>query len=66
MPTLKVPKMNCEGCAATIEKAVKSIDPQAKVTADLAAKTVAIETTVDPQAVSRAVKAAGYDNAPAV
>lgn len=62
MVVLKVPRMNCEGCAATIEKAVKALDAGAAFTADLAAKTVTVETQAEPARLSEAVKAAGYDN----
>lgn len=65
MPTLNVPTMKCEGCAATIESAVKAVDPQAKVTADLAAHTVTVESAADAAALSRAVREAGYENRPA-
>lgn len=62
MLVLNVPKMNCEGCAGTIEKAVKALDAGAQVKADLAAKTVAVDTQVAPDRVSDAVRAAGYEN----
>ncbi|MGI6246419.1 MAG: heavy-metal-associated domain-containing protein [Pseudochelatococcus sp.] len=65
MPTLKVPTMKCEGCAATIEKAIRDIDPQATITVDLAARTVAVESAADARALSQAVRAAGYENGPA-
>ena len=44
MLTLKVPDMSCGHCAATIEKAVKSVDPAAKVKADIEKKTVSIDS----------------------
>lgn len=62
MPTLNVPKMSCGGCVATIEKAIKALDADAVVKADLATKRVEVETPAAPGAVSAAVKAAGYEN----
>lgn len=62
MMTLTIPKMSCGGCVATIEKAIKALDANAAVKADLATKRVEIETPAAPGAVSAAVKAAGYEN----
>lgn len=62
MLTLKVPGMTCGHCVQTVEKAVKSIDPAAKVEVDLARKTVRVETTEQDQEISEAVRSAGYEN----
>jgi copper chaperone len=62
MLMLKVPKMSCGGCAATVEKAVKGVDAAAAVTIDLAKRTVSVETSAPAGAVSAAIKSAGYDN----
>jgi copper chaperone len=62
MIKLSVPDMSCGHCAATIEKAVKSVDGGAKVSVDQAAKTVAIETTAQFQSISKAVDEAGFPN----
>jgi copper chaperone len=62
MLKLKVPQMTCGHCAATIEKAVKSLDPSAKVQADLGTKIVTVETVSDETGVKDVIKAAGYDN----
>ncbi|WP_144223816.1 heavy-metal-associated domain-containing protein [Mesorhizobium amorphae] len=43
MLNLKVPEMTCGHCASTVEKAVKGVDPKAKVTVDLGASTVSVE-----------------------
>lgn len=59
---LNVPDMTCGHCASVIEKAVKSVDPAASVTVDLAAKLVTVKTDATPGAVSAAVDAAGYAN----
>jgi len=63
MLKLSVPKMSCGHCASTIEKAVKSVDPGAKITVDLSKATVAISTSSSGKAISQAIKQAGYENA---
>ena len=60
MLVLKVPDMSCGGCAATITKAVKDVDPAATVEADLATKRVAIETGAAPDAILKAIRAVDY------
>ena len=62
MLKLKIPQMSCGHCAATIEKAVKTVDPAAKVQVDLGSKTVTIETASDETSVKNVIGAAGYDN----
>lgn len=60
-----VPDMTCGHCAATVTKAVKSLDAQAEVNVDLAAKTVTVSSAVPAPAVSKALDDAGYPNTPA-
>ena len=62
MLKLKVPQMTCGHCAATIEKAVKSVDPDAKVQIDLGSKTVTVDSTAEETRVKNAIEFAGYDN----
>ena len=57
---LNVPTMACGGCAATIENAIKALDPQATVDANLAEKTVSVTTGQSTETVTKAVTAAGY------
>ena len=47
-----VPDMTCGHCVATITRAVKAVDPAAEVKADLAGKTVTVETSVPAAAAS--------------
>jgi copper chaperone len=61
MLSLNVPKMACEGCAETVEGAVKSVDQNAKVTIDLATKRVDIVSAADAAKIAAAIRAAGYD-----
>jgi copper chaperone len=62
MLTLKVPEMSCGHCASTIERAVKSVDPAAKLAIDLGASTVVVESQADELAIRAAIRAAGYDS----
>ena len=61
MLSLNVPKMSCGGCAASIERAVKSVDGKAMVTIDIRGKRVDIDSTVDAAKITAAIKSAGYD-----
>lgn len=60
MANFHVPDMGCGGCVSTIERVVKKLDPEARVAADLGAKTVAIETPVAVETLQDALKKAGF------
>ena len=64
MLKLRVPDMSCGHCAATIEKAARSVDPSARVEVDLTTKVATIATTVPAERVRNAIRTAGYDNQP--
>lgn len=57
-----VPKMTCAGCVRAIEGAVKSLDPNAKISCDLSTKEVAVETRQLPNLVAEALAAVGYNS----
>lgn len=57
-----VPDMTCGHCVASVTKAVKALDPAAEVKADLASKTVSVETALPAAAVAMALDEAGYPN----
>lgn len=57
-----VPDMTCGHCVASITKAVKALDPAAEVKADLAGKTVSVETALPAASVAMALDQAGYPN----
>jgi copper chaperone len=63
--TLNVPNMSCGHCVKTIESAVKGLDRDASVRADLGGKTVTVESRAPATDISRALDAAGYPNSPA-
>jgi copper chaperone len=62
MQLYKVPKMNCDGCVRTIEGAVKSLDPGAKISCDLKTREVSVDTRSLPKLVAEALAAVGYDS----
>lgn len=57
---LTVPKLACSACVNTITKAVKTVDPNAKVQAETKTKLVSVETQVSETAIKEAIAAAGY------
>lgn len=62
MLKLQIPDMSCGHCAGTIEKAVKSVDPAARVAIDLSASTVTVETAAGTDPIRGVIRSAGYDN----
>jgi copper chaperone len=63
MPTIKVNGMTCQHCVAAVTKALESIDGIANVKVDLEAGTATYDevTTVDAEAIRRAIEDAGYE-----
>jgi copper chaperone len=61
MIRLNVPGMSCGHCTAGIEKAIKAIDPTAKVSCDLGTHNVEVESFVSERAISEAIGLAGYE-----
>lgn len=62
---LQVGGMACEGCAKSVAAAVNRLDPGARVTVDLAAKTVTISgASQGVPGIEAAIQAAGYDILP--
>jgi len=61
MIELQVNAMHCGSCVASITRAVKLVDGQAAVMADLAAHTVRVESALPPEKIRLAVENAGFD-----
>lgn len=59
-----VPNMTCGHCVKKITQAIQSVDPLAQLQADLAAKSVAINSGAPAAQLSAAMAAAGYANTP--
>jgi copper chaperone len=57
---LKVPSIACEGCADTISRAIADSQPAAKVSVDVPAKTVTVETDSPRDEIERAIVATGH------
>lgn len=57
-----VPDMTCGHCVRAIEKAVKGVDAQATVQADVAAKRVSVDTAESGERIVQALRDAGYDS----
>ena len=55
-----IAKMSCGGCVQTVTEAIAAVDPQAKVSADLASRTVDVETSADSGSIGKALADAGY------
>lgn len=62
MLKLNVPNMTCGHCAGSVEKAVKSIDPAASVSVDLATRSVTIGSAEHASRFADALVEAGYSN----
>ncbi|MFU1479520.1 heavy-metal-associated domain-containing protein [Roseovarius sp. C7] len=55
-----VPNMSCGHCTASIQKAIMAADPDAKVSCDLTARIVDVDSTLDEAALAVAIRDAGY------
>ena len=60
MYRLHVPKMRCGGCVATITDAIRALDPAARIEADIAARTVSIQSEKSQEEIVMAMTEAGY------
>lgn len=55
-----VKDMSCGHCASTITKALKELDPQAKVEVDLDTRKVRVESSEDRASLVETLTEAGY------
>ncbi|PZO61365.1 MAG: heavy metal transporter [Phormidesmis priestleyi] len=59
--TIQVPSIKCEGCADTITKEIKVHDENAKVTVDIANKTVEVDSdTLSESSVKQSIEIVGH------
>ena len=56
----KVEGMTCQHCVRNVTEAVEDLDPAARVSIDLAAGTVEVETSAPRESVRQAIADAGY------
>ncbi|MBO6922481.1 MAG: heavy-metal-associated domain-containing protein [Roseicyclus sp.] len=59
-----VPDMSCGHCTDAVDKALKAIDPDARVDTDLASKTLTVVSNKDAVALQAALREAGYPATP--
>lgn len=64
MQTITIADMSCAHCVATVEKAIRTADPEAQFTVDLAGGRADVESH-KIEAVIAAIGEAGYPAAPA-
>lgn len=57
---LQVEGMTCGHCEQAVTRAVKSVDPAAKVTVDRSSGRVAVESGSDAQSIRQAIEGEGY------
>ncbi|MEL6385658.1 MAG: heavy-metal-associated domain-containing protein [Cyanobacteria bacterium J06626_18] len=57
---LTVPDMACAACAATITKAIQTVDAAASVQADTTTKQLMVATAAASEQVKQAIAQAGY------
>ncbi|MCX5579725.1 heavy-metal-associated domain-containing protein [Kaistia terrae] len=57
---LKIENMTCGGCARSVTKAIQSVDPDARVETNPAARVVKVETTATTAALQQVLDEAGY------
>ncbi len=61
MTRFDVPGMSCGHCTATIEKTIKAVDLNAKVTCNTGTRKVDVDSTLSENALAEAIRNAGYE-----
>ena len=64
MTTFHIPDMSCGHCKATVEQAIKVLDPEAQINFDMEARRVALDSTMGAEKVQAALAEAGYAATP--
>jgi len=57
---LKIEGMTCGSCAKSVTMAIQSIDPNAKIETNPAARMIKVETTATIQSLQKVLEEAGY------
>lgn len=60
MTKLAIPDMSCSHCKATVDAAIKSVDPDATLEFDMSARTVTVQTASPVGALLACLETAGY------
>jgi copper chaperone len=58
--TFTVTDLACSACADKIDRAIRALDPQAKISADANTKLVQIESELSPTTLENAIVDTGY------
>ncbi|MCW2242845.1 heavy-metal-associated domain-containing protein [Azospirillum canadense] len=61
MLSFKVPDMSCGGCAASVRKALGTVEGVQEVEVDLATKDVRVAGSAKPDLVRAAIEKAGFE-----
>ncbi|MEM8832725.1 MAG: heavy-metal-associated domain-containing protein [Cyanobacteria bacterium P01_G01_bin.19] len=56
----KVPSMVCDGCVSTVESAILTHEPEAKVDINLDTKEVKVDTGASEESIKQIITAAGH------
>ena len=64
MRIFHVPDMNCGGCLRAITRAIEALDPQARVEADLEARTIKVVSAESEASLLNALSNGGYPAQP--
>ncbi|GER10650.1 heavy-metal-associated domain-containing protein [Variovorax boronicumulans] len=64
MQAFEIQSMTCGSCAGRITRAIKDLDPQARLEVDVKQRTVRIDTTEDRPSLVAALTEAGYPPSP--
>ena len=64
MYQLKIEDMSCGHCASLVTKAVKSVDPSARIDIDLGTRQVLVDSRCELADISDALAEAGYPAKP--
>ena len=64
MTPFNIPDMSCGHCKATVEKAIKALDPEAHINFDMGARRIALDTTMASAKVQAALAEVGYSATP--
>lgn len=57
---LRIESMTCGSCAKSVTKAIQSVDPDAKVEINPAARLVKVDTSATSSALRKVLEEAGY------
>ncbi len=60
MTRFTIPDMTCQGCVGSVTRAVQTLDPAARVAADLELHTLEIELDAAAAALADAIAEAGF------